>query len=157
MSQPRKLLPVANPKCVTLDWTKLSDHPPKSWSQWLQNDFEAGVRALHLPIHSALELAAKFRCRLCTNDRDRIGSLWCFCPRIAGHSRRQRAALEQGWASRAIRDECLPLSLRRPYFGAFQQITAPSIAKSRLGNHAASNSQFSREINASGDSETDAA
>ena len=68
-----------------------------------------------------------------------------------------RAAMEQGWASRAIRDECLPLSLRRPHFGAFQQITAPSIAKSRLGNHAASNSQFSREINASGDSETDAA
>ena len=31
------------------------------------------------------------------------------------------------------------------------------MAKSRLGNHAASNSQFSREINASGDSETDAA
>ena len=157
MSQPRKLLPVANPKCVTVDWTKLSAHPPQRWSEWLQNDFEAARTRPPPADPCGTRVAAKCRRRLCANDRDRIGSLWCFCPRIASYSCRQRAAMEQGWTSRAIRDECLPLSQRRPHFGAFQQITAPSIAKSRLGNHAASNSQFSREINASGDSETDAA
>jgi 4-diphosphocytidyl-2C-methyl-D-erythritol kinase len=84
-----------------LDWTKLSDHPPKSWSQWLQNDFEAGVRALHLPIHSALEL-------LQNSGADYVQMTGTGSAAFGVFARESQAiaaangALEKGWTSRAI-------------------------------------------------------
>ena len=98
------------PKMRTLDWTKLSDHPPKSWSQWLQNDFEAGVRALHLPIHSALEWLQNSGADYVQMTGTGSAAFGVFA-RESEATAAARAAMEQGWASRAIRDECLPLRL----------------------------------------------
>ena len=89
------------PKMRTLDWTKLSDHPPKSWSQWLQNDFEAGVRALHLPIHSALELLQNSGADYVQMTGTGSAAFGVFA-RESEATAAARAAIEQGWASRSF-------------------------------------------------------
>jgi 4-diphosphocytidyl-2C-methyl-D-erythritol kinase len=37
-----------------LDWTKLTAQTPAEWNQWLKNDFEEGVSAMHPEIHKAI-------------------------------------------------------------------------------------------------------
>ena len=84
-----------------LDWTKLSDHPPKRWSEWLQNDFEAGVRALHLPIHAALELLQNSGADYVQMTGTGSAAFGVFA-RESEAIAAAGAAMEQGWASRSF-------------------------------------------------------
>ena len=156
MSQPRKLLPVANPKCGPWIGQNFRITPRKAGrngSKMILKQAYAPSICRSIRHSSWLQNSGADYVQMTGTGSAAFGVFARESEATAAATRRHGAGL--GFAF--VRDECLPLRLRRPYFGAFQQITAPSIAKSRLGNHAASNSQFSREINASGDSETDAA
>jgi 4-diphosphocytidyl-2-C-methyl-D-erythritol kinase len=49
-----KAFSACTPDRRELDWTKLTAQTPAEWNQWLKNDFEEGVSAMHPEIHKAI-------------------------------------------------------------------------------------------------------
>lgn len=89
------------PKMRSLDWTKLSDDPPQRWSEWLQNDFEESVCALHLPIHAALELLQKAGADYVQMTGTGSAAFGVFA-RESQSIAAAKAALKKGWISRSF-------------------------------------------------------
>lgn len=89
------------PKMRAVDWTNLSAHPPQRWSEWLQNDFEDRVRALHLPIHAALEWLQNAGADYVQMTGTGSAAFGIFA-RESHAIAAANGALEKGWTARAI-------------------------------------------------------
>ena len=129
-----------------MDWNGLFHRPIEEWQHILRNDFESGITQKEPAVGDvlmALKSSGAAYVQMTGTGSACYGIFTNEEEALAAHANVRRTRLD--------------ILLRTFYFGAFQQIHAPSPVNRMLGSQAAKRSQLSVEIHASGGKATDAA